>query len=138
MSRTKTSRLKEKATSFFLRVVPTSGLLGRLWYLVFPQTRKALELPPVAALKISAQDLDFFLLPEFAALGFKVENAATSIRDRMRFILANGFAVADVETVTGHSLRATVLACMNTRGCDPDVSELLGHHVHKVHSSALT
>lgn len=48
---------------------------------------------------------------------------------RLRVILGKGFAASEVETITSHSLKATVVAYVNLWGCDFDVSELLGDHV---------
>ena len=51
---------------------------------------------------------------------------------RLRVILGKGFAASEVETITSHSLKATVVAYVNLWGCDFDVSELLGDHVKQL------
>ena len=139
LSRTKTARSKEKATSFIPLVVPAFGLLGKPWYLEFVKARDALELQPIPSLRSRAHDLSFVMVPEHAGIAYETQKPMGSVEltDRMRAMLALGFETGDIQDVTSHSLKTTLLAYMNIFGCDLGTSELLGYHVNKEHSSAL-
>ena len=59
------------------------------------------------------------------------------LTDRLRGILSIGFSREQLEPISSHSLKATLLAYMNIWGSDFCTSELLGYHVNKEHGSAL-
>ena len=51
LSRTKTSRSKEKATTFIPLVVPSFGILGRPWFIEFVKAREQLGLRAIPSLR---------------------------------------------------------------------------------------
>jgi len=59
------------------------------------------------------------------------------LTDRLRGILSIGLSREQLEPISSHSLKATILSYMNIWGCDFCTSELLGYHVNKEHGSAL-
>ena len=139
LSRTKTAKSKEKATSFIPLIVPSFGLLGKPWFLEFVKARSNLGLRDIPSLESQAHDLDFVLVPEKGSLGYETQNPIGSVEltDRLLSLLGSGFSQDDLYGIRSHSLKATLLAWMNTWGCDLTTSELLGYHVNKEHSSAL-
>ncbi len=139
LSRTKTARSKEKATSFIPLVVPAYGVLAKPWLGEFLIARGELDLRDVPSLASLSQDFSFVIMPGYATCGCELEMPMDSVEltERLRSILASGFSADDLEHVASHSLKATLLAYMNIWGCDLTVSELLGYHVNKEHASAL-
>ena len=59
LSRTKTARSKEKATSFIPLVIPGFGLLGKPWLAEFLAARERVGLRPVPSLESKSHDLWF-------------------------------------------------------------------------------
>ena len=139
LSRTKTSRSKEKATTFIPLVVPSFGVLGRPWFIEFVKARQQLGLRAIPSLRSKSHDLTFLMVPEHASIVYDLQEplSAGELTGRMRSILAMGYGTSDLEGISSHSLKATLLAYMNMFGCDLTTSELLGYHVNKEHSSAL-
>ncbi|CAK9079757.1 ABC transporter C family member 8 (ABC transporter ABCC.8), partial [Durusdinium trenchii] len=139
LSRTKTTRSKEKASSFIPLVVPSFGFLAKPWYLEFLRARQELGLAPVPPLASLAHNLEFLILPGYASLGYETAERVGSaeVSDRLRSILAKGFEADALERITSHSLKTTLLAYCNMFGVSLEQSELLGYHVNKEHQSAL-
>ena len=71
------------------------------------------------------------MVPEHASIVYDLQEPLTAgeLTGRMR--------ASDLDGISSHSLKATLLAYMNMFGCDLTTSELLGYHVNKEHSSAL-
>ena len=51
-------------------------------------------------------------------------------------ILSKGFDATEIDRISSHSLKATLLAYMNSWGSTFEVNEVLGYHVNKEHGSA--
>lgn len=79
------------------------------------------------------------MVPEFACIAYDMQGPLTAgeLIGRMRSILAWGYNSVDLEGITSHSPKATLLSYMSMFRCDLTTSELLGYHVNKEHSSAL-
>ena len=139
LTRTKTALSKEKATSFIPLVVPAFGILGKPWLLEFLQARRELGLRELPTLASRAHDLSFVLVPNVITMGLDNQRPMSSVElsDRMRALLSKGFNSDDLQGLSSHSLKATLLAYINIYGCDLGTSELLGHHANRMHSSAL-
>ncbi len=139
LSRTKTSRSKEKATTFIPLVVPSFGPLGKPWFIEFAKARELLGLRAIPSLQSKSHDLTFLMVPEHASIVYDLQKplAAGELTGRMRSILALGYSADDLNGISSHSLKASLLSYMNMFGCDLGTSELLGYHVNKEHSSAL-
>ncbi len=105
----------------------------------FSLARAELGLAPVPSLLSQHYDLEFILFPEHASLAYDIQRPIGSVEltDRLRGILSIGFSREQLEPISSHSLKATILAYMNIWGCDFCTSELLGYHVNKEHGSAL-
>ena len=139
LSRTKTSRSKEKATAFIPLVVPAFGLLGKPWFLEFVKARRAIGLRDIPGVQSQSHDLTFLLVPAHAGIAYEVQSPMDSgeLTDRLRAMLSKGFSDEQLCGVSSHSLKATLLAYMNLWGCSLPTSELLGYHVNPEHQSAL-
>ena len=139
LTRTKTALSKEKATSFIPLVVPAFGILGKPWLLEFLQARRELGLRELPSLASRAHDLSFVLAPDLVTVGLDAQRPMSSVElsDRMRALLSKGFRNDELQGLSSHSLKTTLLAYIKIYGCDLGTSELLGHHANRTHSSAL-
>lgn len=139
MSRTKTARSKEKATTFLPLVAPAIGPLGRCWLLEFIEARRELGLRDIPSIASRSHDLSFINVPSFATVDCEVQVpiSSTELSDRLRALLASGFSSLELEGISSHSLKATLLSFANKWGTTLEVNELLGFHVNREHGSAL-
>ena len=139
LSRTKTAKSKEKATSFLSLVCPAFGLLGRNWLHEFLLSRSELGLDEVPSLASRSNDVGYVLVPSASSFetGDNLPMKSSELSDRLRAILGLGFSQQDIEGISSHSLKATLLSYMNVWGSTFEVNEILGFHVNKEHGSAL-
>ena len=105
LSRTKTSRSKEKATTFIPLVVPSFGVLGRPWFIEFVKAREQLGLRAIPSLRSKSHDLTFLMVPEHASIVYDMQEplSAGELTGRMRSILAMGYGASDLEGISSHS-----------------------------------
>lgn len=134
LSRTKTARSKEKASSFIPLVVPAFGILGKMWLKEFLAARLRLGLVPVPVptLESKAHDLNFVLVPERTSTGYDshVPIGLTELTDRMVDILRKGFSEAALRSSQSFPESYAASLCQQL-GCDLTTSELLGYRVNK-------
>ena len=120
-------------------MIPSFGILGKPWYLEFVRARREVGLREIPSLESREQDLSFLLVPEHAGIVYEVQSPMGSVElsERLIGLLSKGFTAEQLEGISSHSLKATMLSYMNVWGCSLVTSELLGYHVNREHQSAL-
>ena len=144
MAGNKTSKTKEKQTTFLPIVVPLLGLSGLGWFSSFVEARKALGLPDLPRAREAEQapmtGNRVLVLPSWRANGFRMAEPMTS--DEVTAGLLATLAKAGVpDGLTGnlasHSMKTTWLTAAGKAGMSNDMRQLLGYHLVKGATSAL-
>lgn len=111
LTRTKTAKSKEKATSFLPLVCPASELLGRNWLHEFLLSRDEIGLEGVPSLASRSNDIHYVLVPSASSLedGENRPMKSPELTDRLRAVLGKGFDATEIDGISSHSLKATLL-----------------------------
>ena len=122
MAGNKTSKTKEKQTTFLPIVVPLLGLTGLRWFRSFVDARNALGLPDIP--KASEAELSpmtgdrVLVLPAWRANGFRMMEPLTS--DELTAVMLSTLEKAGVPSaltsnLASHSLKTTWLTAAGKR-----------------------
>ena len=135
--RTKTARSQEKKTTFLPMVSPAYGLLGVNWCVAFFATRRELDLEELPGLATEAYDMNFKLLPSADSLCYTYAHSISTacVNEGLRKLLYKVFPSPDVERLTTHSMKTSLLSFGNKFGFHFETSELLGYHLVAHHSA---
>lgn len=138
LMRVKTSRSREKQTTFLPSIIPVEGVLGFDWFGAFILNRRHLGLEEFPALESRGFERSFVVLPSEDSLHLADYNKVktSEVTSKMRIILGKFFPREDVAALTSHSLKTTVLTYVSIHGIDYVFSELLGYHLTS-HRSAI-
>jgi len=138
LMRTKTSRTREKQTTFLPVIFPCRGFSGMPWYDAFLISREQLGLPEIPGMESRAHDQNFMVMPSRGSLcyEFATKVSSSEVTQCLRSILGKVFPADQVLGLTSHSLKATVLTYLSKYGCDLTWAELLGYHLTQ-HKSAI-
>ena len=138
LMRVKTSRSREKQTTFLPSVIPTFGVLGIDWFAAFLANRKHLGLEDFPPLEGRGHERDFVVLPSEDTVPSEVlvKVSTSEVTAKLRIILGKFYDKATVCKLTSHSLKTTVLTYVSVYGIDYVHSELLGYHLTQ-HRSAI-
>eukprot|EP00434_Breviolum_minutum_P009828 symbB.v1.2.008656.t1/scaffold540.1/size189765/21 len=138
LMRVKTSRSREKQTTFLPSVIPTFGVLGKDWFAAFLANRKHLGLEDFPPLEGRGHGRDFVVLPSEDTVPSEVlvKVSTSEVTAKLRIILGKFYDKATVCKLTSHSLKTTVLTYVSVYGIDYVHSELLGYHLTQ-HRSAI-
>ena len=138
LMRVKTSRSREKQTTFLPSIIPVEGVLGFDWFGAFILNRRHLGLEEFPALESRGFERSFVVLPSEDSLHLADYNKVktSEVTSKMRIILGKFFPPEDVAALTSHSLKTTVLTYVSIHGIDYVFSELLGYHLTS-HRSAI-
>ena len=137
---TKTSKGKDKVSTFLPLVVPLHGLSGLDWWKEFEWTREHLGLPPLVSMQeAAARPVDAKKQLVLPALPRRQESAVSA--DEVSSALIDsltecGFAEG-LSNLASHSLKATWLTFAGMSGLPTSSRQLLGYHVVKGEDSAL-
>ena len=139
----KTSKTKEKRTTFLPTVVPLEGLTGLDWFAHFVNARAELGLPEVRTIEVARsrpvnEDIPP-LMPGVLVGGLgRVSLSADEATGYLCECLAQaGVDDSKVAKVASHSLKSSCLTYVGMRGgAQPSDRQLLGHHVPKGEGSA--
>eukprot|EP00435_Cladocopium_sp_Y103_P017632 s4052_g4.t1 len=136
--RTKTSRTREKQTTFLPVILPCRGFSGMPWFEAFLISREQLGLPEIPGIESRAHDQSFLIMPSRGSLGYEFATKVSSseVTQCLRAILGKIFPEDQVLGLTSHSLKTTVLTYLSKFGCDLTWAELLGYHLTQ-HKSAI-
>ena len=138
LMRVKTSRSREKQTSFLPSVIPTEGVLGIDWFQSFLVNRRHLGLEDFPPLESRGYERDFVVLPSEDTVPSELftKVSTSEVTAKLRIILGKFYDKDTVSKLTSHSLKTTVLTYVSVYGMDYVHSELLGYHLTQ-HRSAI-
>ena len=141
LTKSKTSKSKEKKTMFLPVVVPMIGLTGLNWYRAFEAARKTLKLPALPGSREEAEGAgDVCVLPSWRSwvAGAPKPIDADELGLLLTWLLQKCLVPeALLANVGSHSLKATLLTACGKFPLEVEDRQLLGYHVLRREASVL-
>jgi hypothetical protein len=137
----KTSKTKEKQTSFLPVVAALVGVSGLNWMKAFMQAREALglgEIPEDG--RARADEARVLMLPAWRSGSFRLSEPISSEAVAAGILLTlrkAGMGRECMENVASHSMKTTWLTAAGKAGTPSATRQLLGYHVVKGEASSL-
>ena len=141
MTKSKTSKSKEKMTMFLPVVVPMIGLTGNNWYRAFESSRRALNLADIPGSREEAEGSEeVCVFPSWRSWLAKSPKPvdAEELSLLLTWILQKCL-VPDrmLANIGSHSLKATLLTACGKYPLETEDRQLLGYHVLRREASVL-
>ena len=141
MTKSKTSKSKEKMTMFLPVVVPMIGLTGKNWHRAFDSSRKALCLPDIPRSREEAEGgIETCVFPSWRSWLAKTPKPvdAEELSLLLTWILQKCLVPEGMlANIGSHSLKATLLTACGKFPLETEDRQLLGYHVLRREASVL-
>ena len=141
LTKSKTSKSKEKKTMFLPVVVPMIGLTGLNWYRAFEAARRVLKLPDIPASREEAEGItEVCVLPSWRSwlAGAPKPIDADELGLLLTWLLQRCLVPdALLANIGSHSLKATLLTACGKFPLEVEDRQLLGYHVLRREASVL-